>query len=613
MASAWTRQRSQGFGPTSEALDGPYQGYAHFNKGTDFAALAGDTVEARVGGTVIAVGNQGDGWGFSVKVKDANGNTHNYGHLDPSIPVKVGQQIQAGELVGAVGEKIEGEKSTGSHLSYDVWDSSGQFFDALAQDSSGGAAMTQPSSGGGRNYSDPDLDTTYNDLKTAFLNSQKAWISGGRAQSGAQFDAYWETMQDLADFTDQFGHPKSTANDVDPAQQEFENRISLGDYEGRQADRAFSQWFDKYQSAQTNASQDFAQRSQHNADLAANAEARNTSQTPSQLPRNTDRGYIEQSRTELMDMYLKKQGIGEQAPAPGGTGLQTPGQMQPTQQTKPIVDMTGQRTLKPGETMGWQGPIDPNAPNSRAGLQDWEGAAPPYNTLGDLPPDNKPKSSFMDSFADKLFPGNQNNPNQSTPSIARPAMTAISGLDDIWKFGKKTSTGNIAKSAGGKAKKWWQRAFAEGGTNIPGGPGWVGERGPERMRLNGFGEKIVGQNGPEQVMIPDGADIIPMDEEFAFAQIQQAARQGNQPDVAAQQMAAQQRMNDPQLREKVIASLRKGMASNMVQNPPYTPVLENPALQRDRWAANRQITGIPASQEEAAMMQQEAAKGAKRG
>jgi len=121
----WQYQITQGFGPTSEQLDGGYAGYAHFNKGIDFAAPMGTPVRSVVSGTVVSAGDSGDGWGTSVKIRDAYGNTHNLGHLS-TAQVQPGQTILAGQLVGASGST---GKSTGPHVSYDVWDPAGNFFD----------------------------------------------------------------------------------------------------------------------------------------------------------------------------------------------------------------------------------------------------------------------------------------------------------------------------------------------------------------------------------------------------------------------------------------------------------------------------------------------------
>jgi hypothetical protein len=121
----WQFQVTQGFGPTSEPLDSGWGGYAHFNKGIDFGVPANTPVRSVVSGTVISAGDSGDGWGTSVKIKDAQGNTHNLGHLN-GVQVSPGQTVLAGQLVGISGST---GASTGPHVSYDVWDSAGNYFD----------------------------------------------------------------------------------------------------------------------------------------------------------------------------------------------------------------------------------------------------------------------------------------------------------------------------------------------------------------------------------------------------------------------------------------------------------------------------------------------------
>ena len=95
------------------------------NKGLDFGMDEGMPIDVLVGGKVLSAGDAGDGWGLSVKVRDAQGRTHNYGHLS-SINVKSGQTIGVGDVIGLSGNT---GKSTGPHLSYDVWDEEGNFID----------------------------------------------------------------------------------------------------------------------------------------------------------------------------------------------------------------------------------------------------------------------------------------------------------------------------------------------------------------------------------------------------------------------------------------------------------------------------------------------------
>lgn len=162
---------SQGFGPTEEKLDGPYAGYDHFNKGIDFAASAGTPVSATAGGKVISAGDSGDGWGLSVKIRDASGYTHNYGHLS-SINVKAGDTIGEGASVGKVGST---GKSTGPHLSYDVWDEDGTFVDPQKWVGMEGESGERTLSTGSRSTSDVNVvnKTSGDDSR----DSEEAWYN----------------------------------------------------------------------------------------------------------------------------------------------------------------------------------------------------------------------------------------------------------------------------------------------------------------------------------------------------------------------------------------------------------------------------------------------------
>lgn len=100
------------FGPTSEPLDS-----GGFNKGVDIGVPVGTPFEFVVGGTVVHAGPAEDGWGISVKVRDANGIIHNYGHLS-EVSVAVGDEVVAGQTGGFTGNS---GASTGPHLSYDTY------------------------------------------------------------------------------------------------------------------------------------------------------------------------------------------------------------------------------------------------------------------------------------------------------------------------------------------------------------------------------------------------------------------------------------------------------------------------------------------------------------
>ena len=104
---------TQGFGVDESGLG---LGLTGGNKGYDFGVLEGTPVSAVTSGVVISAGPSNDGWGISVKIQDAEGYIHNYGHLS-GVNVNVGDQIGPGTIVGASGDT---GLSTGAHLSYDV-------------------------------------------------------------------------------------------------------------------------------------------------------------------------------------------------------------------------------------------------------------------------------------------------------------------------------------------------------------------------------------------------------------------------------------------------------------------------------------------------------------
>lgn len=141
---------TQKFGPTSEPLDGPYNGYPHFNKGWDFGVVNAP-IGSNVTGIVTSASsdpNNPNGWGKQVVVKDDNGFLHHFSHLS-SVNVGAGQMVNIGTVLGVSGNT---GNSTGPHLSYDVQDPTGKFVDPsrfLAGSAAGVPASGGGSSGGG--------------------------------------------------------------------------------------------------------------------------------------------------------------------------------------------------------------------------------------------------------------------------------------------------------------------------------------------------------------------------------------------------------------------------------------------------------------------------------
>jgi murein DD-endopeptidase MepM/ murein hydrolase activator NlpD len=84
------------------------------HKGIDFAATKGTPVHAVAGGTIISAGHlaENDGRYGNAVIIDHGAQRSLYAHLN-SINVKAGQQVQAGQLIGAVGQT---GFATGPHL-----------------------------------------------------------------------------------------------------------------------------------------------------------------------------------------------------------------------------------------------------------------------------------------------------------------------------------------------------------------------------------------------------------------------------------------------------------------------------------------------------------------
>lgn len=93
----------------------PFLGSAAFHAGIDFRAPSGRGVEATAAGRVVVAGRSG-GYGNLVEIDHGKGLTTRYAHLS-KIEVRVGQQVEKGDMVGRVGST---GRSTGPHLHYET-------------------------------------------------------------------------------------------------------------------------------------------------------------------------------------------------------------------------------------------------------------------------------------------------------------------------------------------------------------------------------------------------------------------------------------------------------------------------------------------------------------
>ncbi len=93
----------------------PFGGAPEFHQGLDIAAPSGTTVTAAAGGTIIMAQWYG-GYGNYILIDHGGGYSTGYGHLS-AIYVSVGQSVQRGQAIGAVGSTGQ---STGPHLHFEV-------------------------------------------------------------------------------------------------------------------------------------------------------------------------------------------------------------------------------------------------------------------------------------------------------------------------------------------------------------------------------------------------------------------------------------------------------------------------------------------------------------
>ncbi len=93
----------------------PFGGAPEFHQGLDIAAPSGTTVTSAASGTVIMAQWYG-GYGNYILIDHGGGYSTGYGHLS-AIYVSVGQSVQRGQAIGAVGSTGQ---STGPHLHFEV-------------------------------------------------------------------------------------------------------------------------------------------------------------------------------------------------------------------------------------------------------------------------------------------------------------------------------------------------------------------------------------------------------------------------------------------------------------------------------------------------------------
>ena len=89
------------------------------HNGIDIAAALGDTVCAVSSGVVRNIENDAL-WGVTVSIDHQNGMYSRYCNLNNGLTVSVGDKVQAGTVIGAVGDTADIESAMESHLHFEL-------------------------------------------------------------------------------------------------------------------------------------------------------------------------------------------------------------------------------------------------------------------------------------------------------------------------------------------------------------------------------------------------------------------------------------------------------------------------------------------------------------
>jgi murein DD-endopeptidase MepM/ murein hydrolase activator NlpD len=96
---------------------GEYGSWSRYHTGLDFRAAYGTPIRAVKSGVVLYAGNSGDWAGNHVAIKHGDGKTTMSSHMS-SMAVHAGQTVQAGQVIGRVGET---GRAFGAHLHFELY------------------------------------------------------------------------------------------------------------------------------------------------------------------------------------------------------------------------------------------------------------------------------------------------------------------------------------------------------------------------------------------------------------------------------------------------------------------------------------------------------------
>jgi murein DD-endopeptidase MepM/ murein hydrolase activator NlpD len=96
---------------------GEYGSWSRYHTGLDFRASYGTPIRAVKAGVVLYAGNSGDWAGNHVAIKHGDGMTTMSSHMS-SMAVHAGQTVQAGQVIGRVGQT---GRAFGAHLHFELY------------------------------------------------------------------------------------------------------------------------------------------------------------------------------------------------------------------------------------------------------------------------------------------------------------------------------------------------------------------------------------------------------------------------------------------------------------------------------------------------------------
>ena len=96
---------------------GEYGSWSRYHTGIDFRAGHGTPIRAVKSGVVLYAGNSGNWAGNHVAIKHGDGKTTMSSHMS-SMAVKAGQTVQAGQIIGRVGQT---GRAFGAHLHFELY------------------------------------------------------------------------------------------------------------------------------------------------------------------------------------------------------------------------------------------------------------------------------------------------------------------------------------------------------------------------------------------------------------------------------------------------------------------------------------------------------------